>query len=105
MSDQVTGATTSSAVPQLILTRNKKTTANLTTDWEIHQKKSGINETPGQAFTIEWGLGQLLPLDRKMTKLLQLGASRTSRTFNEFRARTVCAPQKIPVHCRQQVCV
>ena len=55
------------------LTKNKKTTASLTTDWEIHRKKSGTNETPGQAFTMEWGVGQLLPLDAKMTKLLQLG--------------------------------
>ena len=55
------------------LTKNKKTTANLATDWEIHSKKQGTNETPGQAFTIEWGLGQLFPLDKKMTKLLQLG--------------------------------
>ena len=55
------------------LTKNKKTTANLTTDWEIHRKKSGTNETPGQAFTTEWGVGQLVPLDKKMTRLLQLG--------------------------------
>lgn len=57
----------------LYLTRNKKTTANLATDWEVHRKKSGTNETPGQAFTMEWGIGQLLPLDKTMTKLLQLG--------------------------------
>ena len=55
------------------LTKNKKTTANLATDWEIHCKKSGTNVTPGQAFTMEWGVGQLLPLDQKMTRLLQLG--------------------------------
>jgi hypothetical protein len=57
----------------LYLTRNKKTTANLATDWEIHGKKSGTNETPGQAFTIEWGVGRLVPLDKTMTKLLELG--------------------------------
>ncbi len=57
----------------LYLTNNKKTTANLSTDWEIHRKKSGTNETPGQAFTIEWGIGQLVPLDKTMTRLLQLG--------------------------------
>jgi hypothetical protein len=55
------------------LTKNKKTTANLATDWEIHCKKQGTNETPGQAFTMEWGLGQMFPLDKKMTRLLQLG--------------------------------
>jgi hypothetical protein len=37
----------------LYVTKNKGTTANLTTDWEIHCKKSGTNETPGQAFTME----------------------------------------------------
>ena len=57
----------------VFLTKNKKTTANLTTDWEIHRRKSGTNETPGQAFTMEWGIGQLFPLDKTMTKLLQLG--------------------------------
>lgn len=57
----------------LYLTKDKKTTANLATDWEIHRKKSGTNETPGQAFTMEWGVGQLFPLDKTMTKLLQLG--------------------------------
>jgi len=49
------------------------TTANLATDWEIHGKKSGTNETPGQAFTMECGVGRLVPLDKTMTKLLELG--------------------------------
>ena len=57
----------------LYLTKNKMTTANLTTDWEIHSKKSGTNETPGQAFTMEWGVGRVVPLDKTMTKLLELG--------------------------------
>ena len=57
----------------LYLTRNKRTTANLTTDWEIHRRKSGTNETPGQTFTTEWGIGRMLPLDKTVTKLLQLG--------------------------------
>jgi hypothetical protein len=57
----------------LYLTKEKKTTANLAIDWEIHGKKSGTNETPGQLFTTGWGVGQLFPLDNTMTKLLQLG--------------------------------
>jgi hypothetical protein len=57
----------------LYLTKNKMTTANLATDWEIHGKKSGTNETPGQAFTMECGVGRLVPLDKTMTKLLELG--------------------------------
>src|SRR5271167_3709122 len=55
------------------ITKNQATTANLTTAWEIHGKKEGTNETPGQAFTDEWGLGQVLPLKKDMSQLLQLG--------------------------------
>jgi len=57
----------------LYITKNKATTANLTTDWEIHGQKRGTNLTPGQAFTIEWGLGQVLPLKKDFSRLLQLG--------------------------------
>src|SRR5208337_2426282 len=31
------------------------------------------NKTPGQAFTIEWGIGQVLPLKKDMSMLAQLG--------------------------------
>src|SRR5271163_2977978 len=55
------------------ITKNKATSANLATDWEIHGQKSGTNETPGQAFTDEWGLGQVLPLKKDFSRLLQLG--------------------------------
>jgi len=56
------------------ITKNKGTSANLFIDYEGHGKKSGTKITPGQAFTMEWGIGQVLPLDKKkMTKLLQLG--------------------------------
>jgi hypothetical protein len=55
------------------LTKNKGTSANLFTDWEIHQRKEGTNETPGQALTIEWGLGQVIPLDKDLHKLFQFG--------------------------------
>lgn len=34
---------------------------------------TGNSNTPGQAFTMEWGLGQALPLKKDMSKLLQLG--------------------------------
>jgi hypothetical protein len=57
----------------IYLTKNKGTTANLTTDWEIHMQKRDTNETPGQAFTMEWGLGQVLPLKKDMSRLLQVG--------------------------------
>jgi len=59
------------------LTKNKGTTANLFTDWEFHHgskaTSQGTSLTPGQAFTIEWGLGQVLPLKKDFSQLLQLG--------------------------------
>jgi hypothetical protein len=55
------------------LTKNKGTTANLTTDWEAHGQIAGGTFTPGQGFTTEWGLGQVIPLDKQTKKLLQAG--------------------------------
>jgi hypothetical protein len=63
------------------ITKNKATSANLATDWEIHGQKTIASTptgqfskiTPGQAFTIEWGLGQVLPLKKDFSRLLQLG--------------------------------
>ncbi|HWZ01449.1 MAG TPA: transporter, partial [Edaphobacter sp.] len=40
------------------ITKNKGTSANLFTDWEVHGGRpgtNGTNKTPGQAFTMEWG--------------------------------------------------
>src|SRR5215469_1108383 len=51
------------------LTKNKGTSANLFTNWEVHGHRNGLNgtlKTPGQAFTIEWGLGQILPLKKDL---------------------------------------
>jgi hypothetical protein len=59
------------------ITKNKGTSANLFTDWEVHGARAGPDNTskkPGQAFTDEWGVGQVLPLNKKMTQLLQFGA-------------------------------
>ena len=60
------------------LTKNKGTTANLMTDWEAHGSKETsttfpARATPGQTFTMEWGFGQVLPLDKQFNKLLQVG--------------------------------
>jgi hypothetical protein len=55
------------------LTKNKGTSLSLTTDWEIHGTKRETNIVPGQAFTDEWGLGQVLPLKKDFSRLLQLG--------------------------------
>jgi len=57
----------------LYMTKNHGTTANFATAWEIHGQKSGTNITPGQAFTDEWGIGQVLPLKKDMSMLAQLG--------------------------------
>src|SRR5271169_4746392 len=50
------------------ITKNKGTSANFATDWEIHGQKSGTNETPGQAFTQEWGVRQVLPLKKDFSR-------------------------------------
>ena len=63
------------------LTKNKATSANLFTGWEDHGQKTAASTpsgqfskiTPGQAFTMEWGLGQILPLKKDLSRLLQLG--------------------------------
>ena len=59
------------------LTKNKGTSASIFTDWEVHGQKQITNgsvyKTPGQAFTDEWGLGQILPLSKNLSKLLQVG--------------------------------
>jgi hypothetical protein len=55
------------------LRKDRMTSANLTTDWEIHGQQEGTKITPGQAFTTEWGIGQIFPLDERYKKLLQVG--------------------------------
>ena len=55
------------------ITKNKGTSANIYTDWEGHTRKHGTNITPGQAFTLEWGLGQALPLKKDESIIGQLG--------------------------------
>jgi hypothetical protein len=58
------------------ITKNRATSANLFTDWEVHGSRDGTNntsKTPGQAFTDEWGLGQIIPLKKDFSKLAQVG--------------------------------
>jgi outer membrane protein OmpA-like peptidoglycan-associated protein len=72
------------------LTKNKGTTANLATALEFHGQKSGTDITPGRAFTMEWGVGQILPLKKDFSRLLQFGlvgydqwqVSKSSGTLN-----------------------
>jgi len=58
------------------VTKNKGTSVNFFTDWEVHGSRQGTNntyKTPGQAFTDEWGVGQILPLKKDLSQLLQVG--------------------------------
>jgi hypothetical protein len=58
------------------ITKNKGTSANYFTDWEVHGARPGVDYTskkPGQAFTQEWGVGQVLPLKKNLSQLAQLG--------------------------------
>jgi hypothetical protein len=65
----------------LYVTKNHATTLNLSTDWEIHGNKKVASTpsgqfsyiTPGQAFTDEWGLGQIIPLKKDLSQLSQFG--------------------------------
>ena len=54
-------------------TKNKATQLNLATNWEFHGTKRGTNIIPGQAFTMEWGIGQIVPLKKDLSRLAQLG--------------------------------
>jgi hypothetical protein len=65
----------------LYITKDQGTSANFATDWEIHGSKTVASTpsgqfskiTPGQAFTDEWGIGQVLPLKKDLSQLAQLG--------------------------------
>ena len=54
-------------------TKNKATQMNLATNWEFHGTKRGTDIIPGQAFTMEWGIGQIVPLKKDLSRLAQLG--------------------------------
>ncbi len=55
------------------LTKSRAAMGNYATSWEIHGQKEGSNFTPGQTFTQQWGIGQLILLDKQMSKILELG--------------------------------
>jgi hypothetical protein len=65
----------------LYITKNQGTTANFATAWETHGQKTVASSpagqfskiTPGQAFTAEWGIGQILPIKKDFSQLAQLG--------------------------------
>lgn len=55
------------------LTKNKGTQLSVYQIYEFHTKKRGSDVTPGQTYNMEWGFGQILPLAKDESKLLQLG--------------------------------
>ena len=60
----------------IYLTKNKGTSINYFGDWEVHGQREGTYgtyKTPGQAYSQEWGFGQVLPLSKDFSKLIQLG--------------------------------
>lgn len=83
------------------ITKDKGTSANLFTDWEVHGSRDGVNNTsttPGQAFTDEWGVGQVLPLKKDMSQLVQLGESvmtsgKLPPTVGQFHSATLRYPR------------
>jgi hypothetical protein len=55
----------------IYLTKNKGTSLSVFSLYEFHGKKRDSNITPGQAFNLEWGPGQMLPAK---SNLLPFGA-------------------------------
>lgn len=80
----------------LYITKNQGTTANLMTDWEIHGQKRGTDITPGQAFTMEWGIGQVLPLKKDMSMLAQLGLVGYDQWQVSHSSGTLILPPPLP---------
>src|SRR5262249_36894153 len=81
------------------LTAAKSTSANLFFAWEGHGEKRNTETVPGQAVSMEWGLGQVVPLDKHLHRLLQVGvvgyeqwqASRSSGILSRLPAYAVSA--------------
>jgi hypothetical protein len=80
----------------LYITKNQGTTANLSTNWEIHGQKSGTNVSPGQAFTMEWGIGQVLPLKKDMSMLAQVGVVGYDQWQVSHSSGTLVLPPPLP---------
>lgn len=43
--------------------------------YEIHHEKDGADITPGDRFSLDWGISQFLPLNKEETLLVELGIS------------------------------
>lgn len=65
------------------VTKNKGTQLDLATNWEFHGTKRETNIIPGQAFTMEWGLGQMLPVKKSFLQLGVIGYDQWQVTANQ----------------------
>jgi hypothetical protein len=62
----------------LKLAKDNRTSASLSTDWEIRRPERSVKGTPGtqgQSFSMEWGITHLVPLDRQRRRSLEFGAA------------------------------
>lgn len=54
---------------------HKGTAVTLAGTYEIHSERSDADITPGDRFTLNWGISQYLPLNKAQTWLAELGVS------------------------------
>jgi len=52
---------------------NKGTAVTGALTWEINSKMNGVDTTPGQRMTLNWGASQFLPLTKDQSRLIQVG--------------------------------
>jgi hypothetical protein len=56
------------------LTKNKALTVNAFSIYEWHTRQEGTNVTPGETESLDYSILQMIPLTKKETALLQVGA-------------------------------
>jgi hypothetical protein len=56
------------------LTKNKALTVNAFSIYEWHTRQEGTSVTPGETESLDYSILQMIPLTKKETTLLQLGA-------------------------------
>ena len=54
---------------------NRGTAVTLAGTYEIHHEMEDRDLTPGERFTLNWGVSQYLPLTKDQTWLAEIGAS------------------------------
>lgn len=53
--------------------KSKGTALTVATTYEVHGNKQGVDIRPGSNLTVNWGVSQFLPLNKKMTWLADIG--------------------------------